>query len=160
MPIGNKTYQAETKWAQQVVSLAKQNLIRGKKIAAGTLYNSVSFEVNQSTGEIDFFYADDGKWVESGRRPNSRFPPPGAIAKWAKEKGIPQFRDKKGRYISNDSRTFLLSRAIAIKGIRPFPFFTDALEQSINKLTPELETSIEDDLEDMIDANIPSHMNF
>ena len=148
--IGPATYNTEIEWAKQVVNLAKSNLIRGKKIAAGTLYNSVSYEVNKSTGEIDFFYADEGKFVESGRRKGARMPPPGAIAKWAKEKGIPRFRDKKGRYISNDSRTFLLSRAISIKGIRPYPFFTDALEQATQQLYNDLEDAIVKDIEDEI----------
>jgi len=148
--IGPETYNAELEWANQVVLLAKANLVRGKKIATGTLYNSVTFEVNRSTGEIEFFYADEGKFVESGRKPG-RFPPPQAIAKWAKIKGIPQFRDKKGRYISNDSRTFLLSRSIAKKGIRPFPFFTDALDQATQQLYNNLEDALVKDLENSIE---------
>jgi hypothetical protein len=148
--IGPATYNAELEWAQQVVLLAKANLIRGKKIAAGTLYNSVEYEVDRSTGEIQFYYAEEGKFVESGRRPG-RFPPPQAIANWAKIKGIPRFRDKKGRYISNDSRTFLLSRSIAKKGIRPFPFFTDALEQATQQLYNTLEDALVQDIEDSIE---------
>ena len=154
MAIGPNTYNMEVQWAQQVVNLAKANLIRGKKIAAGTLYNSVSYSINKQTGEIDFYYAPEGEFVESGRRPNSRFPPPGAIAKWAKEKGIPQFRDKKGRYISNDSRIFLLSRSIAIKGIRPFPFFTDAIEQATQQLYNDLEDALVEDIEDSFSLEI------
>ena len=154
MVIGPKTYEAEVQWAQQVVALAKANLIRGRKIAAGTLYNSVSYTIDKRTGEIEFFYAKEGEFVESGRRPNSRFPPPGVIAKWAKEKGIPQFRDKKGRYISNDSRTFLLSRAIAIKGIRPFPFFSDAIEQATQQLYNDLEDAMVQDIEDSFNLEL------
>ena len=154
MQIGPKVYQTSVEWAQHVVALAKANLIRGKKIAAGTLYNSVSYDINKQTGEIEFYYAPEGEFVESGRRPNSRFPPIGQIAKWAKEKGIPQFRDKKGRYISNDTRTFLLSRAIAIKGIRPFPFFSDAIEQATQQLYNDLEDAIIQDIEDSIDLEI------
>jgi hypothetical protein len=152
--IGPNTYNTEREWAQQVVNLAKANLIRGKKVAAGTLFNSVSYNVNKQTGEIEFYYAEEGEFVESGRKPNSRFPPPGAIAKWAKERGIPQFRDKKGRYISNDSRTFLLSRSIAIKGIKPFPFFTDAIEQATMQLYNDIEDAIILDIEDSIDLEI------
>ena len=154
MQIGPKTYNMEREWAQHVVALAKANLIRGKKIAAGTLYNSVSYSVNKQTGEIDFYYAPEGEFVESGRRPNSRFPPIGAIAKWAKEKGIPQFRDKKGRYISNDTRTFLLSRSIAIKGIKKFPFFSDAIELATQQLYNDLEDAIVEDIEDSLDLEI------
>jgi hypothetical protein len=148
--IGPATYNAEVEWAQQVVALAKANLIRGRKIAAGTLYNSVSYNVNFSTGEIEFFYAQEGEFVESGRKPG-RFPPPQAIERWAKIKGIPQFRDKKGRYISNDARTFLLSRSIAKKGIRPFPFFTDAIEQATQQLYNNLEDALVEDLEDSLE---------
>jgi hypothetical protein len=162
--IGPATYNAEVEWAIQVVNLAKQNLIRGKKIAAGTLYNSVEYEVNRSTGEIDFYYADEGVFVESGRRAGAKMPPPKAIAKWAKIKGIPQFRDKKGRYISNDSRAFLLGRSIAEKGIKPFPFFTDALEQATQQLYNDLEDALVEDLENSIDQSLggsqPTHMNF
>ena len=147
--IGPATYNAEVEWAQQVVALAKANLIRGRKIAAGTLYNSVSYNVNFSTGEIEFFYAQEGEFVESGRKPG-RFPPPQAIERWAKIKGIPQFRDKKGRYISNDSRAYILAKSINIKGIRPFPFFTDAIEDSISKLYSNLQDNIAKDIEDGI----------
>jgi len=151
--IGPVTYNVQLEWANQVVLLAKANLIKGKKIAVGTLYNSVSYQVNRSTGEIQFYYAQEGEFVESGRRPG-KFPPPPAIAKWAKVKGIPQFRDKKGRYISNDSRTFLLSRAIAKKGIRPFPFFTDAIEQATQQLYNDLEDAMVQDIEDSITLEI------
>ena len=149
--IGAATYNAELEWANQVVLLAKANLIRGKKIAAGTLYNSVSFEVDRSSGQIQFFYAEEGQFVESGRKPNSRFQPPQAIAKWAKIKGIAQFRDKKGRYISNDSRAFLLARSIAENGIKPFPFFTDAVEQATDQLYNDLEDALVQDIEDQLE---------
>ena len=152
--VKSATYKAEMQWAQQVVNLAKANLIRGKKVAAGTLLNSVSYEVNKQTGEIDFFYADEGIYVESGRRKNSRMPPVGAMMKWAREKGLPKFRDKKGRYISNESRAFLLSRSIAIKGIKPFPFFTDALEKATQQLYNILEDAIVADIESGIDFNL------
>ena len=145
--IGPATYNAQLEWANQVVLLAKANLVRGRKIATGTLYNSVSYEVNRSTGEIDFYYDDEGNFVESGRKPG-KFPPPQAIAKWAKIKGIPQFRDKKGRYISNDSRAFLLARAINKKGIKPFPFYDDAIEESINQLTESQEDTLALAIED------------
>jgi hypothetical protein len=145
------TSKGSEEWAKEVVKLAKSNLIRGKKNRPGTLMNSISYTIDPRTLQIDFYYEDYGENVESGRKPNSKFPPPPAIAAWAKQRGIPQFRDKKGRYISNDSRTFLLSRAIAIKGIRPFPFFIDAIEDSISKLYSRLEDGIARDIEDSIE---------
>lgn len=148
------TSKGSEEWAKEVVKLAKSNLIRGRKNKPGTLLKSISYTIDRRTLKIDFYYEDYGEFVESGRKPNSKFPPPPVIAKWAKERGIPQFRDKKGRYISNDSRTFLLSRSIAIKGIKKFPFFTDAIEDSISKLYSRLEDGIAQDIEDSFNLEI------
>jgi len=136
-PIQQRLYNDQLAWAKNVVALAKNKLVQRNKIASGTLYNSISFQID-SKGQINFLADDSAKFVESGRRPG-KFPPPQAIAKWAKVKGLPQFRDKKGRYISNDSRAFLLSRSIAKKGIKPFPFYSDAVEESIDQLAVSLE---------------------
>lgn len=150
MAVGTNTYKAEVEWAQSVVQLAKLNLVRGNKVAAGTLYNSVEYTVDQNTGDIQFYYAPEGEFVESGRRPG-KFPPPQAIAKWARQKKLPRFRDKKGRYISNDARAFLIGRSIAIKGIKPYPFFTDAIEQATQQLYGNLEDALVKDLENNLE---------
>ena len=143
-------------WAKSVVKLAKSNLIRGKKNKPGTLLKSISYTIDPRTLEIDFYYEDYGEYVESGRK---KYPGRGvdtkgdffkSVKKWAKLRGIPQFRDKKGRYISSDSRAYILARSINIKGIRPFPFFTDAIEDSISKLYSNLQDNIAKDIEDGI----------
>lgn len=136
-------------WAKEVVKLAKSNLIRGKKNKPGTLLKSISYTIDQNLN-IDFYYEDYGEYVESGRRKGARMPPQGPIAKWAKLRGLPKFRNKKGRYISNESRAFILAKSISIKGIKPFPFFTDAIEDSITKLQSELEDYIAQDADLMV----------
>lgn len=146
-PIQQRLYNDQLAWAKDVIALAKNKLVQRKKIATGTLYNSISFEIDNN-GQVTFLADESVDYVQGGRKPNSKFPPPPAIAKWAKIKGIPQFRDKKGRYISNDSRTFLLSRAIAKKGIRPFPFYNDAIEESIDQLAESQEETLALAIED------------
>jgi len=131
---------AEQAWAQKVVTNAKSILIQNRKVASGRLVNSVRYNVN-SQGKISFLYDIDGKWVTQGRRRGSRFPPPAPISKWIKEKGI-QGRDKKGRFISNKSLTFLISRAIARDGIKPLPFMKMAIDKSIKQLGKALKTSL------------------
>ena len=103
--------EAEKKWAQLVVTNAKSILIRSKKVATGRLINSVRYTIN-SQGKITFLYDKDGKWVTNGRKRNSRFPPPAAISQWIKQKGI-RGRGKDGRFITNKSLTYLISRGIA-----------------------------------------------
>ena len=131
---------AEQAWAQKVVANAKSILIQNRKVASGRLVNSVRYNVN-SQGKISFLYDIDGKWVTQGRRRGSRFPPPAPISRWIKEKGI-QGRDKKGRFISNKSLTFLISRAIARDGIKPLPFMKMAIDKSIKQLGKALKTSL------------------
>ena len=145
-----RLYNDQLAWATKVVALAKANLRRGRKIATSTLYNSITFKITKK-GEVEFLADDSATFVESGRKPNSRFPPPNVIADWAKVKGIQRFRDKKGRYISNKSRAFLLSRSIAEKGIKPFPFYTDAVEQSLDLLGESLEDAIALGIQDSFD---------
>lgn len=152
-PIKERLYNDQLAWATRVVALAKANLRRGKKIATGALYNSISFIITKK-GDVKFLADDSATFVESGRKPNSRFPPPNVIADWAKVKGIQRFRDKKGRYISNDTRTFLLSRSIAKKGIKPFPFYTDAVEQSLDLLVDEMQDSIAEGIVDTFNLEI------
>ena len=128
---------AEQQWAQQVVTKAKSILIQNKKVASGRLVNSIKYNVN-SQGKISFTYAPEGKWVSQGRRRGARFPPPAPITKWIKEKGI-KGRDKKtGRFISDKSLTFLISRGIVRKGIKPLPFMRIALTESIKQLPKDL----------------------
>jgi hypothetical protein len=131
---------AEQAWAQQVVTNAKSILIQNKKVASGRLVNSVRYSVNPQ-GKISFLYDIDGKWVTQGRRRGSRFPPPAPISRWIKEKGI-QGRDKRGRFISNKSLTFLISRAIARDGIKPLPFMKMAIDKSIKQLGKDLKKSL------------------
>jgi hypothetical protein len=132
---------AEQVWAQQVVTNAKSILIQNRKVASGRLVNSVRYTVN-SQGKISFLYDIDGKWVTQGRRRGSRFPPPAPILKWIKEKGIRGRDSKTGRFITDKSLTFLISRAIARDGIAPLPFMKMAIEKSIKQLGKSLKTSL------------------
>lgn len=127
---------AEKIWAQQVVANAKSILLRNKKIATGALYNSVTYSVD-SKGTIRFSYNEAGKWVTQGRRPGDRFPPPGPISAWIRAKGIAGVAAN-GTPISQQSLTYLISRAIARKGIRPVPFMKEAIALSIKQLGPKI----------------------
>ena len=132
--------EAEKKWAQLVVTNAKSILIRNRKDATGNLINSVRYTVN-SQGKITFLFAKEGKYVQSGRRKGARFPPPAAISKWIREKGI-QGRGKDGRFITNKSLTYLISRGIVKKGIKPLPFMSMAIKQSKEQLKKELKKAV------------------
>lgn len=94
-----------------------------EKINKNTLINSHIWNdlrtENNSFDLIEFFINDYVQFIESGRRPGAKFPPPMAIANWCKDKGLP-----------SDNRTvYLICRAIARDGIKPRPFLDDAFEE-------------------------------
>ena len=133
--------EVEKKWAQKVVTNAKSILLRNKKIATGRLYNSVSYSVSPD-GDISFSYAEEGKWVESGRRRGARYPPPGPILQWIKVKGIKGRDRTTGRFITDKSLTFLIQRAISRDGIKPVKFMSEAIEKATQQLLLDLDKSI------------------
>jgi hypothetical protein len=132
-----KFIQIEKQWAQKVVTNAKSILLRHKKIAAGTLYNSIKYNVS-SNGSISFTYAEDGKWVESGRRKGAKMPPPAPIEKWIQQKGIKGTNKETGKPLTNSQLAWIIGRSISEKGIKPLPFMQMAIDASIAQLTEDL----------------------
>lgn len=107
------------------------------RVNTGLLYNSIDvyYQSDLADGElemvIDFGEAEYGYWVNYGRRgrlQGAKYPPIGAIMKWARQRGISQFRDKRGRFMSNDDRAFLLQRSIGEYGI----FKTNFVEKGLD----------------------------
>ena len=148
--IGKVGYNTLVEWASNVTAQAKANILRKNKVATGNLYESITFEVLPN-GTVNFYYDDAGDYVEGGRPPNSKFPPPPIIKQWIKVKGLSQWRNKKGRFISRDAQTFLIGRAIAKNGIKPFPFFTDPFDEAMKSYAYILEEAIVQEMENDID---------
>ncbi len=119
--------------AETVVKMAKA-------ISDTALSKKLTYRVRQTKKgpELTFSMPVYADYVDQGRYPWgikgkikdipvnrwNKFPPPDAINAWAKSKGLSQFRDSKGRFASNDTRTFLISRSIAARGIKPRPFIS------------------------------------
>jgi hypothetical protein len=146
-----RTINALNNWALQVVTLAKANLLKRNKIATGELYNSVTYELTPK-GDVLFYYDNAGDYVEGGRKPGSKFPPPPVIKQWIKIKGLNEWKTKEGKPISRDAQTFLISRAIAENGIKPFPFFTDPLEEALTTYEAIMEDALVLDIEADIES--------
>jgi hypothetical protein len=153
--IGEVGYNTLVQWASNVTAQAKANILRKNKVATGNLYKSISFEVLPD-GTVNFYYDDAGDFVESGRRRGARFPPMSKIASWIKIKGLEQWRNKKGQFISRDAQTFLIARGISKNGIKPFPFFSDPFDEAMNSYAYILEEAIAEEIENDIDMIVDS----
>jgi len=109
-------------------------------VSSGRLINSVQVSWKTTDGNVrmvlEFPGAPEWYWVNSGRRgkkqqPTLKYPPLAAIASWTRQKPIPQFRDKKGRFMSNDDRNFLIQKSIGELGFKGTFFVEKAVEQSL-----------------------------
>jgi hypothetical protein len=136
---------------KRVIQQAKSNLTKMGKNASGNLHKNLKGEVTVfSTGNFALEF-DLGKYGEfqdkgvSGKIKKydtpfsykSKMPPSRVFEKWIKQKGI-KGRDKKGRFITDKSLTFLIARSIFNKGIKPSLFFTKPFENEYKKLSNDL----------------------
>ena len=159
------------KYGKYVVQQSRSNLTRDKK-GGGDLYNSISYKIEKSQDDflLEFLMEDYGPFVDKGvKGKTSTYPetssalskfqygsgtgPKGGltkgIRKWLQKKRF-QFRDKKGRFMSYESMTYLISRSIYNKGLKANLFFTKPFEAGIKRLPDELIKGFALDIEDNI----------
>jgi hypothetical protein len=117
-----------------------------KPYASGNLYNSVKvFWDNINTPQmglvVEFENAPYWEFINNGRKPNSgkvtgELKP--ALMQWARIKPLPQFRDSKGRFMSNEDRANLITFSVAKYGYYGTQFLDKAIDRTINKITDDL----------------------
>ena len=159
------------KYGKYVVQQSKSNLTKDKK-GGGDLYNSVRYKIDKSQDDflLDFLMEDYGAFVDRGvKGKTSTYPQTSAalskfqygsgtgpkggltkgIRKWLQKKRF-QFRDKKGRFMSYESMTFLISRSIYNKGLKANLFFTKPFEAGLKRLPDDLIKGFALDIENAI----------
>jgi hypothetical protein len=116
------------------------------RMNTGTLYQSVTVEPEYDSSNnivgigISFPGAQEyWEYVNYGRRgkrdsPTVKYPPLQVVMSWATQRGLPQFRDKRGRFISNRERGFLLQRSIGEYGIFPTLFLEKGIEKTQDRV--------------------------
>jgi hypothetical protein len=113
------------------------------RINTGLLYESVDvyFESDLADGDlnmvVDFGTANYWYWVNYGRRgklQGAKYPPLDTIMQWATQRRIPQFRDDRGRFMSNLERGFLLQRSIGEYGIYKTEFVQKGMQQVLDNV--------------------------
>ena len=153
-------------FGKQIVKQAKENLSAADK--KGALANSIDFFVVKKGGSITvrFKMNSYGAFVDKGvsgtetkrsykdykgKTKSSPFkykakqPPSGIIEKWIKRKGL-KGRDKKGRFITHKSLSFLIARSIKKKGIQGISFFQKPLMLGMKQFSSKFGKAIADDI--------------
>lgn len=99
------------------------------KVASGTLARSVQVaEVKKNNGEESFLIMmeDYGRYVQQGRK-KGKYVPIKPLLQWIKDRNL-KGRDKKGKYITDKSFAFGISRNIMKYGIRSADFVYLSIE--------------------------------
>ena len=162
-----------------VVQQSKSRLTKGRKKYGSyndtkKLYNSIDGKVSvikNNAFSLSFFMEDYGKFQDKGVSGtkikydtpysyNSKMPPVGPLAKWAKRKKL-KLRDVKGRFKKNWNKDssyktigFFVARSIQKKGLKPSLFFTKPFEQAFKKLPDELLQAYGLDVEEFLKFTI------
>ena len=89
---------------------------------------------------VDFGQAYYWRWVDQGRRGTDqlaslKYPPLSAILEWTQTRGVEQFRDEKGRFISNLQRAFMIRSSIGKHGI----YRTEFVQKGIDNVLQDVE---------------------
>jgi hypothetical protein len=128
------------------VERAQRNLgatrtVRGKKrraVATDKLRKSLKFTVRATKTAYNFSFKSlsYGKYVEYGRKPNSKAPGSEPILEWIKAKRIKP--KENGKFVkATESRlkglAFMISRKIGVKGIEPLYFYRDAINDTLEE---------------------------
>lgn len=133
-----------------------RNLIAEDKKATGTLIRSIDYkliviEAQRLVRElkIELVAADYLQWVDKGRKPGSKMPPPNKLDKWIVARKIAP-RDKKGRFISRKSLQFAIARAIQKNGIKPTNVIEKSITATLNKNRKKLTDAAVEEINNII----------
>jgi len=172
------TIQAMQKLGSNVIKEGRSILKKkNKQTKQNTLYNDFDYLVTASdssvTLEFEFGGAEDywafvdegvrgaGGFKGSGKmrgqgspfKFSTKMPPRQPLINWIKNKPI-KGRDKKGRFISNESLGFLIQRAIYQRGLTRTQFFSKPFTQELDNQMENITEAFADDLELAIETII------
>lgn len=139
-------------FGKKTVQTARGILNAKGKNTSGNLADSLGYHLKvypSGSLEMQFLAAGYAKFVDEGvsgtkkkyKTPYSytnKQPPSGVIDKWVVRKGLKAARNKKGQFIKRKSLVFLIARSIKLYGIEPTHFFSDALNEGLNALPPQI----------------------
>lgn len=144
--------------ADEVIEVAQKNLgayrsVKGangktykrRAVASGNLKNNLGYSIKKIGGESSIVFSAGGSAkqyylaVNNGRAKGT-MPPPQAIENWMRIKPI-RLRGAKG-FIKQTPKgmaraAFAIAKSIKKRGIDPFPYYTDAINEVLEKRIPQ-----------------------
>jgi hypothetical protein len=149
-----------------VINQSRAMLTKKGKSVSKKLFNSIDGEVkvNPNSFSLSFFMEDYGVFQDKGvsgtkKKYNTPFsytskrPPRKTLEEWISKRRF-QFRDKKGKFMSYKSMSFLIQRSIFEKGIKPSLFFTQPFQNAFKTLPDEIIEAYGLDVEELLEFTL------
>lgn len=143
--------QIKDRWGLETVNAILNKIRQENAIYSGTLERSISYEQDAQSGDISFFMADYGQFIDEGvngteQNRGSQFQFKGNwkgtafhIKEWATSKGL---------------NPYATAKSIQAKGIEPRRFFTSVIESRLNSLGDNINQGIQDYMNNLINAQL------
>lgn len=131
-----------------LVDTYRDKLTNEKVNASKTLYNSISYivEGNGTNFVVKLKLEDYYKYVENGRKAG-KFPPINKIEKWVEIKPVIPRPMANGKLPTTKQLAFLISRKIALEGIKPRPLLQQSIDEVFDEIKERLEEALIKDIE-------------
>lgn len=131
-----------------LVDTYRDKLTNEKVNASKTLFNSISYivEGNGTTFVVKLKLEDYYKYVENGRKAG-KFPPINKIEKWVEIKPVIPRPMANGKLPTTKQLAFLISRKIALEGIKPRPLLQQSIDEVFDEIKERLEEALIKDIE-------------
>lgn len=136
------------KFGKLLVEEYRNNLTEKNVNASKTLFNSISYivEGNGTNFVVKLKLEDYYKYVENGRKAG-KFPPINKIEKWVEIKPVIPRPMANGKLPTTKQLAFLISRKIALEGIKPRPLLQQSIDEVFDEIKERLEEALIKDIE-------------
>jgi hypothetical protein len=142
-----------TKWAQRTIVNMKKVLETNNKVNTSRLYNSITYDIDETNKNFTIKYISYGKYVDSGRRAGAKPPPRLPIYDWLFTNHGRSFMNKinkgksKNRKITQVSASYMLQKSISKNGIKPVRFLNQESKiKNVTNVFGSLKTDLQKEL--------------
>jgi hypothetical protein len=137
-----------------VVAEVVSKLLEANKDSTGDLIRSISYQILETSNGLllNILASDYFKYVDQGRRPGGKQPPPDKILGWVRTKGISFGRNSID--FKPEQIAFLIGRSIQRKGIKPTNIKQKVIDDILNKKEYIIQSGVKLDIQNYIKKEI------
>ena len=136
-------------FAQTIVNRYKDKI---SEYASGKLYKTIDYSITAQNESYLVTINLENYWlnIEKGRRPGAKRPPVSAIENWIKvRKIIPRpvtLKSGRQRVPTVQQLAYVIARSIAKHGIKPRPFMSESIDQTLEDFKSKLTAAVREDV--------------